>query len=42
MGGCRGVQMAGRLGQHHFVVETREYHQQMLFPSEVIVARKRA
>lgn len=42
MGGCRGVQMAGRLAKHHFSVDTREYHQQMLFPSEVLVARKSA
>ena len=42
MGGCRGVQMVGRLRQHRFSVEAREYHQQFLFPSEVIVARKDA
>jgi len=42
MGGCRGVQMVGRLRQHRFTVEAREYHQQFLFPSEVIVARKDA
>ena len=42
LGGCRGVQMAGRLGKHQFIVETREYHQQMLFPSEVVLARKSA
>jgi len=42
MGGCRGVQMADRLRQHGFAVEVREYHQQFLFPSEVIVARKDA
>jgi ubiquinone/menaquinone biosynthesis C-methylase UbiE len=40
MGGCRGVQMAGRLEQHGFSVERREYLQQMLFPSEVILALK--
>jgi hypothetical protein len=40
MGGCRGVQMVDRLRQHRFNVEAREYHQQFLFPSEVIVARK--
>ncbi len=41
LGGCRGVQMADRLQAHQFSVEVREYHQQMLFPSEVVVARKR-
>lgn len=40
MGGCRGVQLADRLKQHGFAVEMREYHQQMLFPSEVILAHK--
>jgi ubiquinone/menaquinone biosynthesis C-methylase UbiE len=42
MGGCRGVRLAARLRQHGFAVEAREYHQQMLFPSEVILARKPA
>jgi ubiquinone/menaquinone biosynthesis C-methylase UbiE len=40
MGGCRGVQLAAKLKQHGFMVETREYHQQMLFPSEIILAHK--
>ena len=40
MGGCRGVKLAGRLQCHGFTVERREYYQQMLFPSEVILARK--
>ncbi len=40
MGGCRGVELAGRLERHGFEVETREYVRQMLFPSEVILARK--
>ncbi|MGO9117955.1 MAG: class I SAM-dependent methyltransferase [Desulfomonilaceae bacterium] len=40
MGGCRGVLLSDNLKQHGFMVETREYHQQMLFPSEVIVAHK--
>ena len=39
-GGCRGVRLAKRLEQTGFQVETREYHQQMLFPSEVILALK--
>jgi ubiquinone/menaquinone biosynthesis C-methylase UbiE len=42
MGGCRSVQMADRLRQHGFTVGLREYHQQFLFPSEVIVAHKGA
>jgi ubiquinone/menaquinone biosynthesis C-methylase UbiE len=42
MGGCRGVRLEDRLKQHGFTVETREYHQQMLFPSEVILAYKHA
>jgi ubiquinone/menaquinone biosynthesis C-methylase UbiE len=40
MGGCRGVKLAERLRQHGFNVEVREYFQQMLFPSEVILAYK--
>lgn len=40
MGGCRGVRLSERLKDHGFTVEVREYHQQMLFPSEVILARK--
>jgi len=41
MGGCRGVRLADKLTQHGFAVETREYVQQMLFPSEVIIAHTR-
>lgn len=40
MGGCRGVALAERLQAQSFRVETREYYQQMLFPSEVILAYK--
>ncbi len=40
MGGCRGVKLTDRLKKHDFKVEIREYYQQMLFPSEVILARK--
>jgi ubiquinone/menaquinone biosynthesis C-methylase UbiE len=40
MGGCRGVKLADKLQQYGFKVETREYFQQMLFPSEVILAYK--
>jgi len=39
-GGCRGVRLAKRIEQSGFQVETREYHQQLLFPSEVILALK--
>lgn len=39
MGGCRGVLLSDALEAHGFEVETREYYQQMLFPSEVILAR---
>jgi len=38
MGGCRGVQQSERLTQHGFQIKSREYVQQMLFPSEVILA----
>jgi ubiquinone/menaquinone biosynthesis C-methylase UbiE len=38
MGGCRGVRLTDRLKRLGFKVEIREYHQQMLFPSEVILA----
>lgn len=40
MGGCRGVRLTDKLKQHGFTVEVREYYQQMLFPSEVILAHK--
>ena len=38
MGGCRGVNLSNLLTEHGFKVENREYVQQMLFPSEVILA----
>ena len=38
MGGCRGVQLSEALLDHGFAVRSREYFQQMLFPSEVILA----
>jgi ubiquinone/menaquinone biosynthesis C-methylase UbiE len=41
MGGCRGVRLTERLERNGFKVEKREYFQQMLFPSEVILAFKR-
>jgi ubiquinone/menaquinone biosynthesis C-methylase UbiE len=40
MGGCRGVKLSTPLTQHGFRIEAREYFQQMLFPSEVILAYK--
>jgi ubiquinone/menaquinone biosynthesis C-methylase UbiE len=40
IGGCRGIQLSERLLNHGFQVVTREYYQQLLFPSEVIVAQK--
>lgn len=40
MGGCRGVGLTERLERNGFRVEKREYFQQMLFPSEVILAFK--
>jgi len=40
IGGCRGIKMAEKLKKHDFRVEVREYHQQLFFPSEVILARK--
>ena len=40
MGGCRGLQLTELLTQHGFHIEVREYIQQMLFPSEVIIAYK--
>ena len=40
MGGCRGVKLREKLNQHGFKVEIREYFQQMLFPSEGILAYK--
>ena len=40
MGGCRGVRLTDRLQQNGFTVAQREYCQQMLFPSEVILAFK--
>ena len=40
MGGCRGVKLAERLQKNNFKVEIREYFQQFLFPSEVILAYK--
>ena len=40
LGGCRGVQLTEILERNRFRVDTREYIQQCLFPSEVIVSHK--
>jgi ubiquinone/menaquinone biosynthesis C-methylase UbiE len=40
MGGCRGIRMSEKLSQHGFQIKLREYYQQLLFPSEVILAQK--
>ncbi|NTV02828.1 MAG: methyltransferase domain-containing protein [Chlorobiaceae bacterium] len=42
MGGCRGVVLSGSLELQGFTVVSREYYQQMLFPSEVVMATKAA
>ena len=40
MGGCRGIRLSEKLKEHGLRVQLREYHQQCLFPSEVILAQK--
>jgi ubiquinone/menaquinone biosynthesis C-methylase UbiE len=40
MGGCRGIKLSEKLKEHGFHIKLREYHQQCLFPSEVILAQK--
>jgi ubiquinone/menaquinone biosynthesis C-methylase UbiE len=40
MGGCRGIRLSEKLKEHDFSVKLREYYQQCLFPSEVILAQK--
>ena len=39
-GGCRGVKLSDRLEKHGFEIKSREYYQQLWFPSEVILACK--
>lgn len=39
-GGCRAVQLAETIAQHGFEIDSVEYQQQCLFPSEIIAARK--
>lgn len=38
MGGCRGVVLSDKLLSNGFQILLREYHQQLFFPSEVILA----
>jgi len=40
MGGCRGEQLSGPLRAAGFTVRSRRYVQQLLFPSEVILAKR--
>jgi ubiquinone/menaquinone biosynthesis C-methylase UbiE len=40
MGGCRGIRLSEKLKEHGFHIKRREYQQQCLFPSEVILAHK--
>jgi len=42
MGGCRGVRLSEVLQRNGFFVHLREYFQQLLFPSEVILVSKRS
>jgi ubiquinone/menaquinone biosynthesis C-methylase UbiE len=40
-GGCRAVNLSDKLQRNGFEINTREYCQQLLFPSEVILALKK-
>lgn len=40
MGGCRGIRLSDAVQGNGFTVHLREYVQQLLFPSEVILASK--
>jgi ubiquinone/menaquinone biosynthesis C-methylase UbiE len=40
MGGCRGIRLSEKLKEHGFNIKLREYRQQCLLPSEVILAEK--
>lgn len=42
LGGCRGVEMTDKLERNGFHVERREYIEQMFFPSEIVIATKKA
>jgi len=37
-GGCRAVKLSDKLEKHGFEIKSREYYQQLWFPSEVIMA----
>lgn len=39
-GGCRGIKLAEKLENAGFKVITQEYIQQMLFPSEILLAKR--
>ncbi len=39
-GGCRSIKLSDKLEKHGFEVRSREYYQQLWFPSEVILACK--
>lgn len=41
LGGCRDVEMVEKLERNGFHVERREYIEQMLFPSEIVIATKK-
>jgi len=40
LGGCRGVEVAHVLPHHGFAIDETEYHQQCLFPSEIITTHR--
>lgn len=40
-GGCRAVRLSDKLQEHGFEIRTREYYQQLWFPSEVILSLKK-
>lgn len=37
--GCRDIMLAGSLAQACYIAAVRAYHQQMLFPSEVVLEK---
>ena len=40
-GGCRAVHLSDKLQRNGFEIKTREYCQQLMFPSEIILASKK-
>ena len=40
MGGCRGLEMSNKVSEKGFEIEHSEYIVQMLFPSEIVIAKK--